>query len=93
MKTIGKRLGDNGEILFRATLVARVIYVFAFIIPSTSETEAQRQRIRILEAAKENATICEKLGMQRQTDKYDQCILHIGQFRQNVERRLIEIIY
>jgi len=85
--TVVNRISDDAEFLLLAILVSVTIYLLA--LPNSSETQMHRT----LEIAAEHAAICEKLGMKRQTDKYDQCLLNIGQFRQNVERRLIDIVY
>jgi hypothetical protein len=84
------RLNDNVEALFWAILLAGVIYSIVFIIPTVSETQKQRQRIRIGEIGDEHASICEKLDIKRGTDKHSQCLLDIGQFRLQVEKRIYD---
>jgi hypothetical protein len=84
------RLSDDVEPLFWAILLAGAIYTIVFIIPTVSETQKQRERIRIGEIADENASICEKLDIKRGTDKHSQCLLDIGQFRHDVGKRIYD---
>src|SRR5262249_8127112 len=87
------RINDNLETPLWAILLAFVIYSFVFIIPNVSETQAHRERVRLREIAAENAAFCEKLNMRRATDKYNQCLLDVGQFRLSVEKRVLDIVY
>ena len=71
-----------------ATLLAFVIYFIVLIIPKVPEIRAKNEIIRVEEIAAENSSFCEKLGIKRGTDKYNQCLLDVGQFRLNVEKRI-----
>jgi hypothetical protein len=62
-------------------------------MPHVSETQAQRQIIRVQEIAAENEAFCEKLDIKRGTNKYSQCLLDIGQFRLKAEKRVIDFVY
>jgi hypothetical protein len=35
----------------------------------------------------ENAGLCEKLSIKHGSDRYNQCLLHVGEFRGKVEKR------
>jgi hypothetical protein len=87
------RLSDNAEAFFWAILLAGVIYSIVFIIPTVSETQKQREIIRVQEITAENAAFCEKLDIKRGADKYNQCLLDIGQFRLKVEKHVLDIVY
>jgi len=88
IREIVKRVYNNVEIALWAMLLAVVIYFIAFIIPKIPEIHARSERIRVEEIAAENASFCEKLNLKRGTDKYNQCLLDLGQFRLNVENRI-----
>src|SRR5262245_27466199 len=92
-REIVSRVYDHVEIALWAILLAFVIYFIVFTMPNVSETQAQRERIRVQENAAEDAAICEKLDIKRGTTKYDQCLLEIGQFRFNVEKRFVDTVY
>ena len=92
-REIVSRVYDHVEIALWAILLAFVIYFIAFVMPNVSETQAQREIIRVEEIAAENAAFCEKLDMKRGTDKYNQCLLVIGQFRLNAEKRVLDSVY
>jgi hypothetical protein len=93
MREVASRVYHQVEIALWAILLAFVIYFIAFEMPNVSETQAQREIIRVQEIAAENAAFCEKLDMKRGTDKYNQCLLDIGQFRLNAEKRVLDIVY
>ena len=86
----GGRVYDNVEIALWATFLAFVIYFIAFIIPKLPEIRAQTERVRIQEIAAENAFYCEKLGMKVGSDKHEQCLLDLGEFRLKVEKRIYD---
>jgi hypothetical protein len=92
-REIVNRAHDHAEIALWAILLSFVIYFFVFILPNVSETQAQRERIRVQQNAAEHAAFCEKLDIKRGTTKYDQCLLDIGQFRFNAEKRVLDIVY
>ena len=81
---------DNPETYLWAVLVAFAIYAVVFVIPNSFDKQAQRQKIRIGEIADENASICEKLDIKRGADKHSQCLLDIGQFQLQVEKRIYD---
>jgi hypothetical protein len=82
------RIYDNVEIALWAMLLAFVIYFIAFVIPKVPEIQARAERIRAEEIAAENSSVCEKLGIKRRIDKYNQCLLDVGAFRLKVEKRI-----
>jgi hypothetical protein len=92
-REIINRVSDHAEIALWAILASFVIYFFVFTLPNVSETQAQRERIRVQEIAAENEAFCEKLDLKRGTNKYNQCLLDIGQFRLKAEKRALDILY
>jgi hypothetical protein len=90
---IVSRVYDHVETALWAILFAFVLYFIGFVMPNVSETQAQRQIIRVQEIAAENEVFCEKLDIKRGTNKYNQCLLDIGQFRLNAEKRVIDFVY
>jgi hypothetical protein len=84
------RLYDNLEAALWATLLAFVIYFTVFIIPKMSEIRAQNERARVQEIAAETALYCEKFGINVGTQKYNQCLLELGEFRMKVETRIYD---
>jgi hypothetical protein len=85
-REIVSRVYDHVEVALWAIL-------FAFVMPQVSETQAQRQIIRVQEIVAENEAFCEKLDLKRGTSKYNQCLLDIGQFRLNAEKRVLDFVY
>src|SRR5262245_60729157 len=92
-REIVSRVYDHVEIALWATLFAFVIYFIVFTMPNVAETQAQRERIRMQENAIQDAAFCEKLDIKRGNTKYDQCLLDMGQFRFNVEKRFLDTVY
>ena len=92
-REIVNRVHDHLEIALWAILLSFVIYFIVFILPNVSETQAQREIIRVQEIAAENEAFCEKLDLKRGTNKYNRCLLDIGQFRLKVEKRVLDIVY
>jgi len=84
---------DTVDTALWAVVLAFAIYAIVFIIPNASENQAQSEKIRIGKVAEENALICEKLDMKRGNAKHSQCLLDIGQFRLNVEKRVLDLTY
>jgi hypothetical protein len=82
------RLYDNVEAALWATLLAFVLYFTVFIIPKLPEIRARNERVRVQEIFAENELYCEKLGMKLGTEKHNQCLLDLGEFRMHVEKRL-----
>jgi len=85
---IASRIYDNIEIAMWSTLFAFVIYFITLVLPGLPEIQAQIARTRAEEIRAENASLCEKLGIKTGTDKYNRCLLDVGEFRFNVEKRL-----
>jgi hypothetical protein len=92
-REIVSRFYDHIEVALWAILFAFVIYFIAFVMPNVSETQAQREIIRVHEIVAENEAFCEKLDIKRGTNSYNQCLLDIGQFRLNAEKRVIDFVY
>jgi hypothetical protein len=92
-REIAGRVYDHIEIALWAILFAFVMYFIVFVMPNVSETQAQREISRVQEIAAENAAFCEKLDIKRGTNKYSQCLLDIGQFRLNAEKRVLDFVY
>ncbi|MGB6350973.1 MAG: hypothetical protein WBG10_13195 [Pseudolabrys sp.] len=90
---IVERAYDDVKIALYAALFAFVVYFAAFIIPNLPAIGAQNQIIRVKEIAMENASICEKLGMNFGNEKYNQCLLDVAAFRLKVETRIYEAFY
>jgi hypothetical protein len=68
-------------------LFAFVVYFITFVLPKLPEIQAQQARVRAEEVDAENASLCEKLSIKRGTDKFNQCLLDVGEFRWKVEKR------
>jgi hypothetical protein len=92
-REIVSRVYDHVEIALWAILFAFVVYFIVFTMPNVAETQAQRERIRVQEIAAENEAFCEKLDLRRGTTNYNQCLLDIGQFRLNAEKRVLDFVY
>ncbi len=80
------RMYDNVEAALWTSLILFLIYFFVFIVPKLPEVRAQNQRILVQEVAAENESYCTRLGMERGTEKYSQCLLVLGEFRAKVEK-------
>lgn len=85
---IARRIHHNVELALWATLSAVVIFLMVFVLPYMPEIQAQYARVRALEVSAENAELCEKLNIKRGTERYDQCLLDVGQFRWKAEQRI-----
>jgi hypothetical protein len=92
-REIVSRVHGHIEVALWAILFAFVLYFIAFVMPNVSETQAQREIIRVQEIAAENEAFCEKLDIKRGTNKYNQCLLDIGQFRLKAEKRVLDFVY
>jgi hypothetical protein len=82
------RLYDYVEAALWATLLAFVLYFTVFIIPKLPEIRSRNERVRVQEIAAENELYCAKLGMKLGTENHNRCLLDLGEFRMNVEKRM-----
>src|SRR5262245_10255143 len=87
---IARRIHNNVERALWAILISTVIYLVVF--PNMAEIQAQNARVRTQEISDENAQLCEKVSIKRGTDRYNQCLLDVGQFRWKVEKRAYDEI-
>jgi hypothetical protein len=85
-----REIYDKIESALWAMLFAFVIYFITFVLPKLPEIQAQSARVRVEEIGAENASLCEKLSIERGTDKYNQCLLDVGEFRWKVEKRALD---
>jgi hypothetical protein len=76
------------EIALWAPLLSGTICFFAFMVPKLPQIWARAETIRVQEIAAENAYYCKKLAMTTATQKYEQCLLILGEFRLKVEKRI-----
>jgi hypothetical protein len=90
IRVIASRVYDNIESALWAMLFAFVIYFITFVLPKLPEIQAQSARVRVEEIVAENASLCEKLSIKRGADKYNQCLLDVGEFRLKVEKRVYD---
>lgn len=74
---IARRIQRNVEIALYAI----------FVLSKLPELQAHREIVRVQEISAENAGLCEKLSIERGSDGYNQCLLHVGDFRGKVKRR------
>ena len=91
MKLSKEKVGrayNNVEAALWATLLAFVIYFIVFIIPNMREIREKNERALVQEIAAENVSYCEKFGMRVGTEKHNQCLLDLGEFRMKVEKRM-----
>src|SRR5262245_59605246 len=82
-----RRVHHNVEVALGATLFAFVMYFLIFWLPRMPEIQAQNARIRVNEINAENVAFCEKLNIKHGTEKYNECLLVVGEFRVKVEQR------
>ena len=84
-----RRIYDNAETALWATLLAFVIYFVVFEVPNLPAHWAGVERIRAQEIAAENSHYCDMIGLKAGTQKHEQCVLYLGEFRLKVEKRII----
>jgi hypothetical protein len=89
---IARRIHRNVELALWATLFAVVIYLTIFVLPKLPEIHAHNAIVRVQEISAESAWLCEKLNIKRGSDRYNQCLLDVGEFRGKVERRAYDEI-
>ena len=82
------RIYDQVEIALWALLLSGTICFFVFMVPKLPQIWARAETIRMHEIAAENSRYCEKMGMTAATQKYEQCLLALGEFRLKVEKRI-----
>ncbi len=90
-RTLWKATGHvyyNVEAALWTLLIVFLIYFFVFLVPKLPELWARYQAIRVLEIASEDGSYCARLGMDRGAEKYNQCLLVLGEFRAKVEKRI-----
>ena len=87
LESIG-RIYDNVEIALWSMMFSFVIYLFVFIVPKLPQIRDRAEQVLAKEIAAENAYYCEKFGMKANTQKYEQCLLDLGDFRLKVENRI-----
>jgi hypothetical protein len=79
---------DYVETALWALLIAVVIFFVVVVVPRLPEMAARYQTIRMQEIAAENEIYCAKLGMQRSTEKFSECLLVLGEFRSTIQKRI-----
>ena len=84
---VAKRIHHNVEVALYATLFVVAIFLTIFVLPKLPETQAHRAVVRVQEISAENVGLCEKLSIKRGSEKHNQCLLDVGDFRAKVERR------
>jgi hypothetical protein len=89
---IARRIHHNVETALYATLFAVAIFLTVFVLPKLPEIQARNAIVRVQEISAENAALCENLSITRGTGGYNQCLLHVGEFRGKVERRAYDEI-
>jgi hypothetical protein len=91
-RDIARRVHRNVEIALYATLFAFVIFLTIFILPKLPEIQKQYAIVQIQQISAENSGLCEKLSFKHGSDRYNQCLLHVGDFRGKVEKRAFDEI-
>jgi len=81
---------DQTEIALWSLGLSAIICFAAFTIPRLPEILARAKRIRAQEIAAEYAYYCEKFGFNPRAQKYEQCLLDLGEFRLKVEKRIAD---
>ena len=84
------RIYDNVETALWATLLAFVIYFVVFEVPNLPAYWAGVERVRAQEIAAENSHYCDMIGLKAGTQKHEQCVLYLGEFRLKVEKRIAD---
>ena len=84
---IARRIHREVEVALWATLFAVGIFLTVFVLPKLPEIQAQNAIVRMQEISAENALLCERVGIKRGADTYNQCLLDVGEFRWKVEKR------
>ena len=84
---VARRIHHNVEVALWAALFAVVMYLTIFWFPQLPEIYARQAIIRNQEISAENTSLCEKFGIKHGNDRYNQCLLDVGEFRLKVEKR------
>ena len=89
-KILGKLRGiyHDIELALWSLLMTSLIFFLVFVVPKLPEIRARMEGIRAEEITAENADYCEKLQLPAGTQKYDRCLLILGEFRLKVEKRI-----
>lgn len=88
LRQIIVRAYDIVESALWALLAATAIYFGVFILPNIPSIRAQIVDARAKEVAAEQAYYCDRLGMPIAAQKYNECLLVLGEFRKRVERQV-----
>ena len=83
-------VGDKVHTALWALLAAFLIFFVVFVLPNVPEMITQAQINRAKEIAAENEEYCAKFGMGSGSQKHDQCLLDLGEFRYKVEKRIAD---
>ncbi len=87
---VPSRAHEHVQTALWAGLFAFIGWFAIFTAPGMPARQADYQTQRALELATENAQVCAKLNFVHGSRGYDRCMLDIGEFRLNVERRLVQ---
>ena len=88
IREIAGRVYDNIEISLWAILLASVVFLAVFVVPTLPAIRAQYQKAHAQEIADETALYCKKLKIAPGTPAYGDCLLVLGDFRLKVEQRV-----
>jgi hypothetical protein len=92
LRNAASRLYVDVEIGLWATLLAFVLYFAAVVAPDIPKAQAHADRVRAEEIVREHAQYCKRFDMPEGHPRHAQCVLDLGAFRAEVEKRFADDI-
>ena len=81
-----RQVYDYVEAGLWAALLALVLYVLIWLLPSLPENMRRAESSRALKIAEENRSYCEKWGMKQDTHEHTLCTMDLQDLRDSIEQ-------
>lgn len=85
-----QKIYDTVHTALWAVLTACVLYFICFALPKVPEIHRELEMRQASEIAMEDEFYCSKLGMAKGSQRHNECLFYIGEFRSKVEKRVMD---
>jgi hypothetical protein len=87
-----RRIYDEVHAALWAILLALISYFIIFVVPKIPEASDRAEMLRAQEISAEHEWYCNRWGMGPGTERHNQCLSDLQQFRATVEKRIADDI-
>jgi hypothetical protein len=87
-----RRIYDEVPAALWAILLVLISYFIIFVVPKIPEARDRAEMLRAQEISAEHEWYCNRWGMGPGTERHNQCLSDLQQFRAAVDRRIADEI-